>query len=40
MFTGYEVRDGAHTNEQFCTAARDAIILTKERREIKFSRHM
>lgn len=38
MFTGCEARDGARTNEQFCTPARDAIIRTKERREIKFSR--
>lgn len=39
IFTGYEARDGARTNEQFCTVARDAMIRTKERRrEIKFSR--
>lgn len=38
ILTGYEARDGARTNEQFCTAARDAMIRTKERREIKFSR--
>lgn len=36
---GMQSVSGACTNEQFCTAARDAMIRTKEcRREIKFSR--